>query len=53
MTSQSLETTIIKEVQALGGFLVDFDQDDDWVACAKRLEEVANTIATFMKSVEQ
>ena len=44
------ELKIIKEVQELGRFLVDFDQDDDWEACADRLKEVADKIATFMKN---
>lgn len=43
------ETMLIKEVQALGRFLVDFDQDDDWESCAQRLKKVADKITTFMK----
>lgn len=45
---KELEQSIINDLQELGSFLLDFDQDDDWEEVAKLLNERANQIKNFV-----
>lgn len=44
---KELEKSIINDLQELGSFLLDFDQDDDWLEVAKLLKERASQIENF------
>lgn len=45
---KELEKSIINDLQELGSFLLDFDQDDDWLEVAKLLKERAGQIENFI-----